>query len=64
VFAEAKFDPRGWEYLDPSLENPTNTVVLGLTWDRKADNSREQSGVDGRGGGHAQNYVILGTEGV
>jgi len=37
VFAEATFDLRGWEYSDPSLENHTNTVVLGLTWDRKAD---------------------------
>jgi hypothetical protein len=37
VFAEAKFNLRGWDYLDPSLENPTNTVVLGLTWDRKVD---------------------------
>jgi hypothetical protein len=37
VFAEAKFDLRGWEYSDPSLENRNNTVVLGLTWDRKAD---------------------------
>ena len=37
VFAEAKFDLRGWEYSDPSLENHANTVVLGLTWDRKAD---------------------------
>jgi hypothetical protein len=31
VFTEAKFNLRGWEYSDPSLENPTNTVVLGLT---------------------------------
>jgi hypothetical protein len=30
VFEEAKFDLRGWEYLDPGLENHTNTVVLGL----------------------------------
>ena len=37
VFAEAKFDLRGWKFSDPSLENSTNTVVLGLTWDRKAD---------------------------
>ena len=37
VFTEAKFDLRGWEYSDPSLENHANTVVLGLTWDRKAD---------------------------
>jgi len=37
VFAEAKFDLRGWEYSDPSLENHTNTVLLGLTSDRKAD---------------------------
>ena len=37
VFAETKFDLRGWEYSDPSLENHANTVVLGLTWDRKAD---------------------------
>jgi hypothetical protein len=37
VFAEAKFDLRGWEYSDPSLENHANTVVLGLTCDRKAD---------------------------
>jgi len=31
VFAEAKFDLRGLEYSDPSLENPTNTEVLDLT---------------------------------
>jgi hypothetical protein len=37
VFAEAKFDLRGWEHSDPSLENHTNTVLLGLTSDRKAD---------------------------
>jgi hypothetical protein len=37
VFAEAKFYLRGWEYSEPSLENHTNTVVLGLIWDRKAD---------------------------
>jgi hypothetical protein len=38
VFAEAKFDLRGWEYSDPSLGKPTTTAVLGVTWDRKADN--------------------------
>jgi len=37
VFSEAKFDLRGWEYSDPRLENHHNAVVLGLTWDRKAD---------------------------
>jgi hypothetical protein len=37
VLAEAKLDLRGWEYSEPSLENHTNTAVLGLTWDRKAD---------------------------
>ena len=37
MFAEAKLDLRGWEYSDPSLENHANSVVLGLTWDRKAD---------------------------
>ena len=37
VFAEAKFDLRVWEYSDPSLENRAKTVVLGLTWQRKAD---------------------------
>ena len=37
MFTEAKFDLRGWEYSVPSLENHTNTVVLGLTRDRKAD---------------------------
>jgi hypothetical protein len=37
VFAEAKFELRGWEYSDPSLENHANTVMLGVTWDRKAD---------------------------
>jgi hypothetical protein len=64
VFAEATFDLRGWEYSDPSLENHTNTVVLGLTWDRKADTGREQSRDDGSGSGYAQNYVIPGTKSV
>jgi len=38
VFSEAKFDLKGWEHSDPSLEKHNSTVVLGLTWDRKADN--------------------------
>jgi hypothetical protein len=37
MFVEAKFDLRDWEYLDPSLENHANIVVLGLTWDSRAD---------------------------
>ena len=37
MFSEAKFDLGGWEYSDPSLEDHNNAVVLGLTWDRKAD---------------------------
>jgi len=37
VFAEVKFDLRGWEYSEPSLEDNNSAVVLGLTWDRKAD---------------------------
>jgi hypothetical protein len=37
VYSEAKFDLRGWVYSDPSLEYHNDTVVLGLTPDRKAD---------------------------
>ena len=37
MFAEAKFDLRGWEYTDLNMENHSNTAVLGLMWDRKAD---------------------------
>jgi len=37
VFSEAKFDLRGWEYSDPSLEDHNIAVVLGLTWYRKVD---------------------------
>jgi len=37
VFSEAKFDLRGCEYSDSSLEDHNNAVVLGRTWDRKAD---------------------------
>ena len=37
MFAEAKFDLRGWEYSDHSLEDHNSALVLGLTWDRKAD---------------------------
>ena len=37
MFSEAKFDLRGREYSDPSLEDHNNAVVLGLTWDRMVD---------------------------
>jgi len=37
VFWEDKFDLRGWEYSDPSLEDHNSAVVLGLIWDRKVD---------------------------
>jgi len=37
VFADAKFELRGWEYSDPDLEGPANTAVLGLSWDKKED---------------------------
>ena len=37
MFSECKFDLREWEYSDPSPEICNNTVVLGLTCDRKAD---------------------------
>jgi len=37
VFSEAKFDLRGREYSDPSMEDHNSAVVLGLTWDRKVD---------------------------
>jgi hypothetical protein len=37
VFAGAKFELRGWEYIDPDLEGPSCTVVLGISWDKKED---------------------------
>jgi len=37
VFSEAKFDLRGREYSETSLEDHNSAVVLGLTWDRKVD---------------------------
>jgi len=37
VFSEAKFDLRGREYSDLSLEEHNSAVVLGLTWDGKVD---------------------------
>ena len=37
MFWEDKFDLRGWEYSDPSLEDHNSAVVLGLIWDRKVD---------------------------
>ena len=37
VFADAKFELRGWEYSDPDLEGPANTAALGLSWDKKED---------------------------
>jgi len=37
VFSEAKFDIRGKEYSDPSVEEHNSAAVLGLIWDRKVD---------------------------
>ena len=37
LFSEAKFDLRGREFSEPSLEGHNSAVVLGLLWDRKVD---------------------------
>lgn len=37
LFGQAKFELRGWEYSDISLETSTETNVLGLFWNRKND---------------------------